>query len=205
MVTGAHDEAQTVVFRVATGFCGAVLGCRTRAGELPQASGSARGFLPGHDRPPRHRDVGTGREPCGPGPCGGPADGKPEPRCELAARSPRALLPRDAPLPGGAADHGAGRATRGGAGTAGSRAASAPGRPRELPGGAIAARRAAAAALRRRGRRSSGRAPRRAVPRRDGVRAGRPQPPRDAGQGDRLAAGAGQDCAPRSLCPARGT
>ena len=175
-------------FRAAAATRGVVLGCWARAGELPKASGSARGVLPGRHRSPRPGDVGARRRPCGARPGRRPALGERKHRVELAACASRALLPGDPARPGRAkastrSKRGAPRSK-----TSADRAQGTRGRPLRLQDRPGAARSPPSPALRRRGRRSAGRAARGPVARRGRVGARRPRPPRHAGQGDHRAA-----------------
>ncbi len=180
-----------------------MLGCRARAGELPTASGSARGLLPGHHRPPRHSDVGACGQPRDARPRGRPTHGEPEPRRQLPARAARALLTANAVEPGGAEGRSARGKERGGGEPARVGEERARGRAFQLPGGAEPARLSAAAALHRGGRRSARRPAGRPVPRRDRVGAGRPQPPGDPGQGHHRPARAFQGCSANGVREAR--
>ena len=118
MVTGPPDGAQTDPSGAASAFRRAVLGCWARAGEMPSASGSARGFLPGRHRSPRHRDVGARRRPRGPRPRRRPAHREPEPGRALPERTARAVLAADPPCPGRAEDRRPRGAERRGGGAA---------------------------------------------------------------------------------------
>ena len=176
-----------------------MLGCWARAGEMPSASGSARGLLPGRHRSPRHRDVGARRRSRGPRPRRRPAYREPEPRRTLPERIARALLAADPPCPGRAEDHRPRGAKHRGRGAARIGADVARRRAHELPNGAGAARRAAPAALCRGRRRPARRAPRRRIPGRDRLCPGRAQPSGHAGQGNRRPARACQGGARSSV------
>ena len=203
MVTGPHDGAQTDPSGPPSAFRRAVLGCWARAGEMPSASGSARGFLPGRPRSPRHRDVGARRRPRGPRPRRWPAHREPEPGRALPERTARAVLAADPPCPGRAEDRRPRGAERRGGGAARVGAEVARRRAHELSGGAGAARNPAPPALRRGRRRPARRASRRRIPGRDRLGAGRAQPPGHAGQGDRRPARARQGRAPNGLSAPR--
>ena len=168
-----------------------MLGCSARAGELPTASGSVRGLLPGHHRPPRPATWARADNPATRDRVAGlrrrarASPPTPSARCrvyslqtQLSQAERRVARSRQRA-----------RRWRASASRRGTRSRSRV----PTPGGAKPARLSAGSSTPR-GTSIPRRPARRPVPRRDRVGAGRPQPPGDPGQGHHRPARPFQGC-----------